>query len=68
MATLTSPSTTMRNHLSTLAMNVSEIEGKVLYTSIQYSANIVEDDDLIRLITIPNITITGHQALFTKEV
>ncbi|MCP3680921.1 MAG: hypothetical protein GY782_11965 [Gammaproteobacteria bacterium] len=31
------------------------------------SDRIVQDDVLTRLLTFPNVIITGHQAYFTKE-
>ena len=54
-----------RKHLGSLAMDVYEQEGKVFYED--HSADIVEDDTLMRLMTFPNVIITGHQAFFTEE-
>lgn len=32
-----------------------------------FSNEIVEDDDLARLLTFPNVVVTSHQAFFTRE-
>jgi len=31
------------------------------------SSGIIQDDVLMRLMTFPNVLITGHQGFFTKE-
>ena len=32
-----------------------------------YSNNLLQDDVFARLLTFPNVVITGHQAFFTRE-
>jgi D-lactate dehydrogenase len=54
-----------RGHLGALALDVYEREGAVFYSD--HSADIIEDDALMRLMTFPNVIITGHQAFFTEE-
>ncbi|KAF3762678.1 hypothetical protein M406DRAFT_341851 [Cryphonectria parasitica EP155] len=51
--------------LAGLALDVYEGEGKIFYKD--HSNSIIEDDDLMRLMTFPNVIICGHQAFFTKE-
>ncbi|RVX71436.1 hypothetical protein B0A52_05008 [Exophiala mesophila] len=52
-------------HLSGLALDVYEREGSVFYTD--HSTDIINDDALMRLVSFPNVIITGHQAFFTGE-
>ncbi|KAF3927932.1 hypothetical protein ABW20_dc0107738 [Dactylellina cionopaga] len=54
-----------RKHLGGLAADVYEREGAVFY--LDHSTDIIEDDALVRLISFPNVIITGHQAYFTVE-
>lgn len=51
--------------LGGLALDVYEGEGKIFYKD--HSNSIIEDDDLMRLMTFPNVIICGHQAFFTEE-
>ncbi len=48
-----------------LGMDVYEQEGSLFFDD--HSTEIIQDDVLQRLITLPNVLITGHQAYFTKE-
>lgn len=48
-----------------LGLDVYEEEGNVFYEDL--SGKVIADDQLSRLLTFPNIIITGHQAFFTKE-
>jgi D-lactate dehydrogenase len=48
-----------------LGMDVYEQEGSLFFED--HSLDIIQDDVLERLITLPNVLITGHQAYFTKE-
>lgn len=51
--------------LGGLALDVYEGEGKIFYKD--HGNNIIEDDDLMRLMTFPNVIVCGHQAFFTEE-
>ena len=53
------------HHLGYLAMDVYEDERDFFFEDL--SSDIVADDTLMRLMTFPNVLITGHQAFFTKE-
>lgn len=48
-----------------LALDVYEEEGDLFFEDL--SNNIIGDDVFARLLTFPNVLITGHQAFFTKE-
>jgi len=48
-----------------IGMDVYEKEGNVYFSD--HSSEAVEDDMLARLLTFPNVIVTGHQAFFTKE-
>jgi D-lactate dehydrogenase len=52
-------------HLGYLAMDVYEDEQDFFFED--FSSDIVADDILMRLMTFPNVLITGHQAFFTRE-
>ncbi|MGJ8655859.1 MAG: 2-hydroxyacid dehydrogenase [Akkermansiaceae bacterium] len=52
-------------HLGYLGMDVYEDERDFFFQD--FSSGIVQDDTLMRLMTFPNVLITGHQAFFTKE-
>ena len=45
--------------------DVYEEEGDLFYED--YSGHIVEDDKLVRLIAMPNVIVTSHQAFLTNE-
>lgn len=47
------------------ALDVYEEEGDLFYED--YSGHIVQDDKLVRLIAMPNVIVTSHQAFLTKE-
>ncbi|SPN96670.1 related to D-lactate dehydrogenase [Cephalotrichum gorgonifer] len=51
--------------LAGLALDVYEGEGKLFYDD--HSGDFIEDDELARLMTFPNVLISGHQAFFTEE-
>lgn len=51
--------------LGGLALDVYEGEGQIFYKD--HSNSIIKDDDLMRLMTFPNVIICGHQAFFTEE-
>lgn len=46
-------------------LDVYEEEGDIFYED--FSGHIVRDDKLIRLVTLPNVIITSHQAYLTHE-
>lgn len=47
------------------ALDVYEEEDKYFFED--WSTEIIEDDTLARLMTFPNVIITGHQAFFTQD-
>ena len=47
------------------ALDVYEEEGDLFYED--QSGHIVQDDRLVRLIAMPNVIVTSHQAFLTKE-
>lgn len=51
--------------LGGLALDVYEAEGSLFYHD--HSAEIIQDDKLMRLMTFPNVLVCGHQAFFTEE-
>ncbi|KAK5658938.1 hypothetical protein OQA88_1755 [Cercophora sp. LCS_1] len=52
-------------HLGGLALDVYEKEGELFYQD--HSGDIIQDDELMRLMTFPNVVVCGHQAFFTEE-
>lgn len=46
-------------------LDVYEEEGDLFYED--FSGDIVQDDKLVRLIAMPNVIVTSHQAFLTKE-
>ena len=46
-------------------LDVYEEEGDFFYED--FSGHIVQDDKLVRLIAMPNVIVTSHQAFLTKE-
>lgn len=52
-------------HLGALAIDVYEQEGEFFFQD--HSSEIIEDDVFQRLMTFPNVLVTGHQGFFTKE-
>jgi len=48
-----------------LALDVYEQEADLFFEDL--SGEIIQDDVFERLLTFPNVIITGHQAFFTKE-
>lgn len=51
--------------VSSLAIDVYEQEERLFFKDL--SGTIIEDDDIQRLISFPNVLVTGHQAFFTQE-
>jgi D-lactate dehydrogenase len=52
-------------HIGGLALDVYEEEEKLFFED--HSASVLQDDVFARLLTFPNVIITGHQGFFTKE-
>lgn len=46
-------------------MDVYELENALFYQD--HSDEVIDDDVLSRLMTFPNVIVSGHQAFFTKE-
>lgn len=53
------------NSLGGAALDVYEEEDKYFFED--HSSMVIKDDVLARLLTFPNVLITGHQAFFTQE-
>lgn len=49
------------------AAGLDVYEEEAEYFFEDYSNEIMDDDDLARLLSLPNVLITSHQAFFTKE-
>lgn len=52
-------------HIGNLALDVYEQEDKLFFRDL--SADIISDDQIMRLMSFPNVLITAHQAFFTDE-
>ena len=48
-----------------LGLDVYEQEEKLFFNDL--SENIIQDDDIMRLLSFPNVLITSHQGFFTQE-
>lgn len=48
-----------------LGLDVYEEEGDLFFEDL--STKVIKDDVFARLLTFPNVVITGHQAFFTKD-
>jgi D-lactate dehydrogenase len=51
--------------LGALALDVYEEEADLFFENL--SSRVIQDDVFSRLLTFPNVLITGHQAFFTHE-
>ncbi|MBS1301519.1 2-hydroxyacid dehydrogenase [Loktanella sp. SALINAS62] len=51
--------------IGSLGLDVYEEEGDLFFEDL--SAGMIQDDVFARLLTFPNVLITGHQAFFTRE-
>lgn len=51
--------------IGSLALDVYEEESDLFFDDL--SGQIIQDDVFTRLLTFPNVLMTGHQAFFTKE-
>ena len=54
-----------KGELSGLAIDVYEEEADLFFED--QSNQVIADDDLMRLMTFPNVIVTGHQAFLTEE-
>jgi D-lactate dehydrogenase len=52
-------------HITGLALDVYEEEEDLFFEDL--STQVIQDDVFARLLTFPNVVITGHQAFFTDE-
>ena len=51
--------------IGSVALDVYEEEGDLFFENL--SDALIQDDVFARLLTFPNVLITGHQAFFTRE-
>lgn len=51
--------------IAALGIDVYEQEEQLFFKDL--SGSIIGDDDIQRLISFPNVLLTGHQAFFTQE-
>lgn len=51
--------------IGSAGLDVYEEEGKYFYED--HSDYMIDDDTLVRLLMIPNVIVTSHQAFFTRE-
>jgi len=54
-----------KRKLGYLGIDVYEEEEKLFFNDL--SESIIQDDEISRLMTFPNVLITAHQAFFTRE-
>jgi len=54
-----------KEKLGSLGLDVYEEEGDFFFRDL--SDKVIQDDQLARLLTFPNVIVTGHQAFFTHE-
>jgi D-lactate dehydrogenase len=52
-------------HIAALGLDVYEQEGDLFFED--FTDDIIQDDVIERLLSFPNVIITGHQAFFTQE-
>ncbi|MCA9792585.1 MAG: 2-hydroxyacid dehydrogenase [Candidatus Eremiobacteraeota bacterium] len=52
-------------HLGGLGLDVYEEENELFFED--FSSQVIQDDVFARLLTFPNVVVTGHQAFFTQE-
>lgn len=52
-------------HIAYLGIDVYEQEEKLFFKDL--SGSIIENDEIQRLMSFPNVLVTGHQAFFTEE-
>ena len=54
-----------RRHLGAVGLDVYEEESHLYFRDL--SDEIIDDDTFARLLSFPNVLVTGHQAFFTRE-
>ena len=54
-----------RGQLGSLGLDVYEEEGDLFFRDL--SDEVLQDDVFARLLTFPNVVVTGHQAFFTRQ-
>lgn len=54
-----------KEKIGSVALDVYEEEGDFFFRNL--SNKVIKDDQLARLLTFPNVIVTGHQAFFTHE-
>ncbi|MDO6565952.1 2-hydroxyacid dehydrogenase [Alteromonas sp. 1_MG-2023] len=54
-----------RGHLGYVGLDVYERESELFFSD--HSQDIIQDDIFQRLLTFPNVLVTGHQGFFTQE-
>ncbi|QPG04324.1 2-hydroxyacid dehydrogenase [Salinimonas marina] len=54
-----------RRHIKALGLDVYEQESSLFFSD--HSLEIIDDDVIERLLSFPNVLITGHQGFFTEE-
>lgn len=52
-------------HIGSLGLDVYEEEEELFFEDL--SGHVIQDDVFARLLTFPNVLITGHQGFFTRE-
>ena len=52
-------------HVASVGLDVYEEEGALFFKDL--SAEVIQDDVFVRLLTFPNVLITAHQGFFTRE-
>lgn len=52
-------------HIGYLGLDVYEEEERLFFRDL--SSTVIQDDVFARLLTFPNVVVTGHQAFFTRE-
>jgi D-lactate dehydrogenase len=52
-------------HIGFLGLDVYEEEADLFFEDL--STQVIQDDVFTRLLTFPNVIITGHQAFFTED-
>jgi D-lactate dehydrogenase len=58
--------TALKNgHVGGVALDVYEEEEGIFFEDL--SGEVLQDDELARLLTFPNVLVTAHQAFFTRE-
>ena len=53
--------------LAALGLDVYEQEGPLFFADHSYDDGGIQDEVFLRLMTFPNVLVTGHQAFFTEE-